>query len=63
MELNGYVERTQQFTAPKNFDTLPTVDRSQQASFGLDMMQRSAQRAQVQPEAPKPLIPIVPIAN
>ena len=59
--LNDYIATTQEVTAPAA--GIPVPDRTQQVDFGLGMAQRTAQQRQQPVEMPKPMPPIIPLAN
>jgi hypothetical protein len=62
VDINDYITKTQQFT-PARPDGMPIIDRTAQASFGLEMARRSAQQNQQSPPEPARMPPIIPVAN
>lgn len=58
-DLNSYIDTTRKFTAPP--DAIPTIDRSAQVNYGVEIAHRAAQ--QEQPPPSRQMAPIVPVAN
>ena len=59
--LNDYITKARESTTTTT--GVPIPDRTQQTDFGMGLVQRMAQRSEQPLEVPKPMPPIVPIAN
>ena len=61
-DLNGYIEKAQQYTAAAR-DGIPATDHTDQSAYGVDIARRAAAAAQQEPAAVRAMPPIVPVAN
>jgi hypothetical protein len=61
-DINKFIDTAQKYTAPASDSQLPTIDRSHQVGFGVELAQRMAAQNQTQ-GMPQQMPPITPVSN